>query len=255
MADKPPGSSTIDPPGPARIDIWTTSLDRTPQFDRSILSDEERAGFVRLTDLKSRRRALQLRAFVRTVLGEYLGVRPADVGFLCGPHGKPLLDPEQSRLHCSWTRSEGLAAIAISRFPVGIDLELRRTLPSPEAVAGYALSLDELRTWRVLPDGQRSATLLRSWVRKEAIAKADGRGLEMGLEHVDIQREGGDASGYVSLGNRLGYHWADWSCPQGYFGALGSPRPIGAVRVRDWEGTSGGPREASPETYASAPAA
>jgi 4'-phosphopantetheinyl transferase len=64
---------------------------------------------------------------------------------------------------------------------VGIDLEsatrLKRDVDGLAGLAARVLSARELTIWQALPETAREAAFLRAWTRKEAYAKATGRGL------------------------------------------------------------------------------
>ena len=74
-----------------QIDVWTIDL-RVPDADVARLSEMlsfyERARAARLTG-EHARRAIAGRAALRTVLGRYIDVAPAEIGYDFGPHGKP----------------------------------------------------------------------------------------------------------------------------------------------------------------------
>jgi len=117
-------------------------------------------------------RHLASRAALRTVLaGLGLDVPPA-----VEPGGRPILPG--SGLHLSIAHGGDEVWIALTRAaPVGIDAEpLHPGLPPAELAA--ALHPDELAALDALPAGAaRDAALIRCWTRREAVSKADGRGI------------------------------------------------------------------------------
>jgi phosphopantetheinyl transferase len=87
--------------------------------------------------------------------------------------------------HFNLAHSGELALIALCPdVPVGVDLERARTLLNPEGMARRMCSSRELD--RVHAGDDLNAALLRLWVRKEAVAKADGGGLATALGGIDV---------------------------------------------------------------------
>ncbi len=138
------------------------------------------------------------RVALRAVLGERLGVAPAEIVFALGAHGKPELAGASLRFNLA--HSGDRALIAVSDVEVGVDLE--RTARSSRAIE------------RTLTEGERTALgpdrhveLLRVWCRKEALAKALGGGLGWAPEEFDTSRPDGFAL-------------IDLELDEGYVGAL-----------------------------------
>jgi len=68
----------------------------------------------------------------------------------------------------------------------------------------------------------RSATFFRLWTRKEAVLKADGRGLAIGLEKIDVSDGPGELI-RVSTGEQGLWKVYDLDVAPGYSGALAVP--------------------------------
>ncbi len=87
--------------------------------------------------------------------------------------------------HFNLSHSGDLALIALcADAPVGVDLERVHALRNPSGLARRMCSPREL-AWADARDDLNLA-LLRLWVRKEAIAKAEGGGLATALSGVDV---------------------------------------------------------------------
>ena len=100
-------------------------------------------------------------------------------------NGKPRVASIDGRdLHFNVSHSGEWALIAVSDdSPVGVDIERPRVFRNPAGVARRLCSARELEHVR---GGEDQAGLLRLWVRKEAVAKADGSGLLMALGELDV---------------------------------------------------------------------
>ena len=119
-------------------------------------------------------------ALQRLWIAHTLGRAPADVEILRDDKGRPHL--ADARLHTSLSHADGRVALALTATgPVGVDLE-------PAARAHDMHELEERVTHPGerpgLPAGPaaRARALLEIWVRKEALLKAAGIGLELEMD-------------------------------------------------------------------------
>lgn len=180
------------------------------------LSDELLATLPEVLDEAERQRAKRFvfdrhathfrcaRTILRLLLARYLNDDPASIQFTYGPHGKPGV--EQLRFNVS--HSHDLALFAFTRLPaVGVDLELRRPVPSAEAIASHFFSPAEHAALVEQPDV--GTAFLRCWTRKEALVKAIGDGLAIDLASFDVSLDPTDAR-LMALRGPL-RRAADWS--------------------------------------------
>jgi 4'-phosphopantetheinyl transferase len=157
-------------PAPGEVHVWSLDLER-PESDAGVLSEDElmRAAAFKVED--GRRRFVVTRAALRSVLGGYLGVDPAQLRFGTGAQGKPRLDSDSPlRFNVSHSGKAGLIAVARDT-EVGVDVEEIR--PRKD-LAGVAR--------RVFTQAEREAidsedAFYRHWTAKEAFVKATGRGI------------------------------------------------------------------------------
>lgn len=135
-------------------------------------AERERANRYRFDD--DRRRSIVARAATRRLLGRYLGADPRGLTIVEGEHGKPALANREIEFNTS--HSGDLVALAFaSTTPVGIDVERQRTLHNPLALARRFFSPDELTF--VTASADVSEAFLAVWTAKEAIVKANGKGI------------------------------------------------------------------------------
>lgn len=120
-----------------------------------------------------------------------------------GEYGKPLMQ----KAHCYFNLSHAgdYAAAVFSDSPVGVDIEScrrfdhRRNGDVPKAegfpeksmdrFAEKVLSQKEQEIFLKIPAERRPGELVRIWTRKEAYAKAVGKGLAMEFSGIDTRRE------------------------------------------------------------------
>lgn len=117
---------------------------------------------------------------VRQLLGDYAGRNPHDLAFQRDAHGKPRLAGGELEFNLSHSGPALLLALS-RRQPLGVDLEYsRRTRPVLELARRY-FDADEADALAALPAAVRERAFLRLWACKEAVLKAHGGGISLGL--------------------------------------------------------------------------
>lgn len=219
------------------IDVRYVELGGNWEIDpEGLLAVDEEIRASKLGDPEVQLHYRRCRSFVRTALGHQLGMDPKELSFTYGEFGKPALElGDEKSLSVSWTQSEGWAAIATAPYgEIGVDLEIERKLDDPDVLAQYAFSENNLEAWRRSSSNEQSTRVLRAWVRKEAIGKADGRGFQLDMRTVQVRTTALPHSGVVAFAGKRGYHWSDWGAPGGLMGAVAANVPIRRVDVRPW---------------------
>lgn len=128
------------------------------------------------------------RAALRRVLAECLGETPQSIEFSIGQHGKPALaGAAGAGLQFNLSHSHELALIAVARdVELGVDIEYMREIADMPRLARRSFSEHEVAVLEALPPAQRHAAFFRCWSRKEAVIKANGRGISLGLGAFDV---------------------------------------------------------------------
>jgi 4'-phosphopantetheinyl transferase len=176
------------------VEVWATRLD-TAALDGSVCTPEEHARAASFGARIAGARWLAARHFLRLTVGRRVDRAPAALEFAVGEHGKPTVDGVEFNL----AHSGPLAVVAVAPRPVGVDVEVRRSIARPAGVA-RRLGLE----WPTSEDA-----LLRAWCRTEALVKATGDGATQGLAHAERRLGamgwavadlaiGGDAHGAVA---------------------------------------------------------
>jgi 4'-phosphopantetheinyl transferase len=202
------------------------------------LGPEEAERAAKLRFPRDARRYVAAHGVVRVVLGGYLGLPAAAVAFTYGPSGKPSLassyDSEDvvgeaspvGRLHFSLSHSGGLGAIAVATCgQVGLDLELVRDLPDLDRLAQIVFSPRELVSYQDRRLDRKMRCFYAGWTRKEAVVKACGDGIGLGLDTFDVPV---GRSGVVDLGERGRWLVRGLALARGYAGALAIPARVQA---------------------------
>lgn len=153
------------------VDVWLIPTDQPASVAKELwnLLDESERARCAGADPVVRRRFTVVHGAVRQLVGARLGVRPADVVWRRGLHGKPL--PERSGgLEVNYSASDSLAALALSDGrPLGVDVERIHDRRVAGRVAARFFPAAEARA--VLESPERFTEL---WCRREACAKAYG---------------------------------------------------------------------------------
>jgi 4'-phosphopantetheinyl transferase len=181
------------------VHLWRIELAGAESLiDRytSLLSVAERAQARRLRSGLARDHFTIGRACLRVLLGNALGISPRDVSITKGAHGKPETPPVARRsVSFNVAHSKGTVLIALGhQSPVGVDVEYLDRLTDIMEVARANFTENESNILAAISEPDtRLRTFYRYWTRKEAIVKADGRGLLLPLASFDVSLESMDA--------------------------------------------------------------
>lgn len=173
------------------VHVWTLDLDGVTASEERLAAHLSRDELVRAAGFRlelHRRRFLISHAFMRSVLGDYVGRQPASLEFGRAAHGKPLLLGEDGRWtpHFSLSHSGSMAACAVARQPVGVDFEREQAIPEEAGIAARIFSSDRQSRWAAEPAPSRAVSLLVGWTEFEALAKAQGGGLVSPPDPIDL---------------------------------------------------------------------
>lgn len=194
MLDQTPiWSAPSDQPklGPRDVHIWRTSLEPPPEAAgrfRTLLAADELTKADRFRFEKDRRHYSVARGILRELLSRYLGVPSTDLRFSYSEYGKPeLIFPETPQLKFNLAHSGEVALYAFTLMgDVGIDVEFIRPEFTADDIARRYFSTSEVNSLNRLPDDVRHQAFFNCWTRKEAVIKAKGMGLSLGLDQFDV---------------------------------------------------------------------
>ena len=200
------------------VQIWLSSVDDVdPAPARRLLSAEDLARAEGMGSPELRRRFLARRWMRR----ELLRGAPEDVWW-------------------SASSSGDLAAVALSPWRIGLDIERRRERTRWQGIARRRYSEDEQRA--VAGSAER---FLEFWTLKEAYLKALGLGLAGGLDSLECTGLSRSLGGWMESAAHPGWRFRRLQPAPGVIGALaveGSPERI---EIRRWapaaDGASSGP--------------
>lgn len=166
--------------------VW---LCRQPESDAPITAPEW------LTETERQRLASLAGPRVREFLSSRWLIRQAlsaVCGGLAGPEqcrpvpGRPIASQIPAGWRMSISHSQGLAACALSRQPLGVDLEPLQRRPGWQKVTRRWFTPGE-QAWLLERDDPQA--FLQAWTFKEAWLKATGRGIAGNLQTLEVARD------------------------------------------------------------------
>lgn len=167
----------------------------------SFLSHDERARAERLISEGHRRQSIAAHAMLRMVLSLYCGGSPNQLVIQRTSDGKPALSHYPS-IRFNLTHSHGRALIAVAKDrEVGVDLErVRRDVDVVRLAKRFLSEKDQAFIEQGEP-AQRHERFLKAWVAREAVFKADGKGMTFPLNRDSVELSGDGTEGCLVLGD------------------------------------------------------
>ena len=174
------------------VQLWRVDLRATAGLDdryTSLLSASEQTEATRRRVGQVRDHFTIGRACLRVLIGNALRTNPRGITIAKGIHGKPEIPAAgDQRLSFNLAHSGGTLLIALRRRgSVGVDVEHFDRSTDIMEVAHANFTQNESSSLEAIKDSEaRTATFYRYWTRKEAVGKADGRGLLLSLASFDV---------------------------------------------------------------------
>jgi 4'-phosphopantetheinyl transferase len=174
--------------GQREVHIWRTSLDQSTETVtrlRGLLASDERSKADRFWFEKDRRHYTVARGVLRELLSRYLAEPPEAFHFTYSGYGKPSLD--STNLKFNLAHSGQVAVYAFTLIgEVGIDVEFIRPEFTGDEIARRFFSNTEVNSLNEVTQETRHLAFFNCWSRKEAVIKAKGLGLSLGLDQFDV---------------------------------------------------------------------
>lgn len=189
------------------------------------LSAAETARQARLRTPTLRQTYGRAHGFLRAVLSQYTGGPASDLAIHPDIQGKPVLPG--FGLHFNLSYRPGRALLAVSNaYPVGVDVEPLAPLANAAALIRELYAPAEQAALRAAAPADYWRLFYTIWTRKEAYAKALGRGVGMPFNTFSVlDFEPGQSLIFTApTGARL-HHWAVEAGYQGAVAALGDALP------------------------------
>lgn len=174
-------------------EVWLVDLERTAAVLGELetatrrLTDDDEARLRGAADTATRDRRRAAYIALRILLERAFGPGVRGMGLQRAASGKPSLPGLSGDF--SLAHTAGLALVGTSRSgAIGVDLEVRRAVLIPDDRRGQIEAAGRLLNPSVPIIGDSEGRLLQSWVRLEALAKAEGSGVGQILTRMGVRR-------------------------------------------------------------------
>lgn len=156
------------------------------QTCRDLLDSHELARADRFLDPRHREQFYLSHGILRLLLSRYLAIPAKAVTFTFGDQQKPHLHTPTHQLKFNLSHSGQYALYAFAAdCELGVDIEKIQSDHKMD-VAERFFSSSEITAMRAAPESQRAALFFEFWSKKEAIIKANGRGLTQPLSSFAV---------------------------------------------------------------------
>jgi len=189
------------------VQVWRAHLDLEVARLEGLVDCLDRDELVRAGRFRferDRARFMAGRGVLRRILARYLDTAPRSVRFGYSRTGKPFLLP-RCELHFNLSHAADLLVVAVSRNRrLGVDVESLPLDVTGDPVAELVFSPAERTALHGIHASEHCQLFAQLWTRKEAYIKADGRGMTLRLDHIDVET----LPDQVLLFHSASGHWA-----------------------------------------------
>jgi 4'-phosphopantetheinyl transferase len=172
--------------------IWRADLKANECFQSSflkLLSPDEKNRAQKFRFAKDNRNFIIARGILRSLIGKYLEINPAEISFQYSEFGKPGI-ADNNTLQFNISHSQNMALFAFTtKFNVGVDVEFVNPDIEVKDIAANFFSTNEIMNLLALPEKQQALGFFNCWTRKEAFIKAVGEGLSFPLDKFEVSLE------------------------------------------------------------------
>lgn len=168
---------------------WNITFARNDQRTYSsyaqLLTLEEQAHADHYRLPADRWRYVIARGSLRLILSAWIHQPPKDIQIETGEKRKPRLN--ESEIEFNVSHSGSVIAIAMMKnIPIGIDVEKVRKVVNYRELISRNFHSDEIADFSKVLDSEIEELFFRCWTRKEAVAKALGKGLMIPLDQYRV---------------------------------------------------------------------
>ena len=163
---------------------------------------------------------------MRTVLSQYTEQAASALGIRPDAQGKPTLPGAKLQFNLSYRPGRALLVVS-DAYPVGVDVEPLTPLVDATALIRELYAPAEQAALRAAAPAAYWRLFYTIWTRKEAYAKALGRGVGMPFSTFSVvEFEPGQPLAFIAPSGATLHHWALAGDYQGAVAALGNALPI-----------------------------
>lgn len=151
------------------IYVYVAKLPLTESAE-ALSNIERQAEINSISNERVRREKYYVWRLFEYAMRQSLGIDPAEVEFKKGTSGKWTCDACEFSL----SHSGDALAVAISKEPVGVDIE-RERIKRPDAMADFILTANERREYENILNEAKEKYLIRKWCEKESAFKLQNK--------------------------------------------------------------------------------
>jgi len=145
---------------------------------KEVASDAERLKSTKYLKEADAKRYITSKYLLRTVLSKFTNIAAPAINFQLTANKKPFL----TGIEFNVTHSKNLVVMAVSRLPIGIDIEFINQAFDFEPLLSNCFHPEEINSLKNNPNAD---DFYRLWTRKEAVLKATGEGLIDALDELN----------------------------------------------------------------------
>lgn len=173
------------------VEIWSCPRDGTGEERETSLpalpGKDEQARQAAFATPALRAQFAWRRWRLREILATYTGTAPVDLVLIADEDGKPYLRDARDRISFNLSHKDGLMVVAVGPgVPVGVDVERLDSSVDAMAMARRFFVPDETEALSDLSGEEQRRAFLACWTRKEAVMKAHGAGMLLGLRSLSV---------------------------------------------------------------------
>lgn len=201
-----------------------------------ILDAAEQARAGKFKNELLRNRYVEVHGRLRKLLAQILNEAPEKICIKIAEHGKPYL-ADTPELGFNLSHSANAMAVAVGwNCRVGVDVEHCKPRSGLAGLVDKCFAKEEIAYWNRLSETQKVLEFYRFWTRKEALVKATGGGIALGLNQCVINPE--NQTGFLKVPDNCGqastWHALDIAVGEDVCSALVTDKYFDSVRLIDF---------------------
>lgn len=224
------------------VHIWKAKLDVSISLEKKlwhILSADEKNRANKFRFQSDRLHYIAARGILRSILSNYLKIKPSEVSFQYGSQGKPALNPNHN-LKFNISHAGGLALFAMTmNHEIGIDLERIKEEIEIDLIANRFFAPGEIKRLFSLPKKDQPQAFFQCWTRKEAFIKAKGDGLSFPLDQFEVSFGASEQGRLIKTAwgeNEVAnWHLTTFDPEEVFTGALAVYGKVDSIRYYLWD--------------------
>jgi 4'-phosphopantetheinyl transferase len=176
------------------LHIWHGNCDDAwHQSFWDVLDANEQTRAEKFSNALLQKRYVVAHGKLRYMLAQLLNDEPKKLNIAIAEHGKPYLT-DNPNVAFNLSHSAGAMVIAAGwNCQIGIDLETCQPRAGLHSLVDKCFADEEIAHWNALPNAQQTIEFYRFWTRKEALVKASGHGIAVGLSQCVVDPDNQNA--------------------------------------------------------------